>query len=240
MDRTLVVTQSNYLPWRGYFDMFRTADEVILLDSLQYTRRDWRNRNQIKTAQGLAWLTVPVEVSGRYHQAVDETLIAGTGWADTHRRAIENAYRRAPHFGTEGAWLAGVLGQAARHARLTDLNEELLRALCLRLGITVPITRCTTVLDRAALVAMDPSERLAALAAARGATRYLTGPAARAYLDPAPFTARGIEIIWMSYEGYPDYTQLWGDFEPRVSIVDPLLNLGDAARHCLDRVAAPA
>jgi hypothetical protein len=238
MARTIVVTQSNYLPWRGYFDMFRSADEVILLDSVQYTRRDWRNRNQIKTASGLAWLTVPVEVSGRYHQAVDETRIAGAGWADQHRRAIDLAYRKAPHFAAQGAWLSALLGEAARHARLTDLNEELLRALCGRLGITVPIGRCTEVLERAALAAMDPSERLAALAEARGATRYLTGPAARAYLDPAPFVARGIEVAWMSYAGYPDYPQLWGAFEPRVSIVDPLLNLGEAAQHSMDKVAA--
>lgn len=235
MPKTIVVTQSNYLPWRGYFDMFRSADEVILLDSVQYTRRDWRNRNQIKTAAGPAWITVPVEVKGRYQQSVDETRIADFSWVDAHRRSIELAYRRARHFETEGAWLMDLLARVGRHSMLSDLNEELLRVICSRLGIEVPISRCTDVLDRVLLQAMNPSERLAALAAERGANRYLTGPAAQAYLDQAPFSARGIEVIWMSYEGYPEYEQLWGAFEPRVSIVDPLLNLGPNARRCLER-----
>jgi len=130
-----------------------------------------------------------------------------------------------------------LLGHAARHARLTDLNEDLLRAFCRRNGVAILIRRCTEVLDRAALAAMNPSERLAALAASRGASRYLTGPATRAYLDPAPFAARGIEVAWMSCNGYPEYSQLWGAFEPRVSIVDPLLNLGDAVRHYCERMA---
>ncbi len=235
MSRTVVVTQSNHLPWRGYFGLFRMADEVILLDSVQYTRRDWRNRNRIKTANGPAWITIPVEVSGRYAQSVDATCIADPSWADTHRNAVAAAYGRAPHFAAEHAWLSDRLTEAARHDRLTDVNEALLRATCARLGIATPISRDVDLLPRATLDAMSPSERLAALAAERGAARYLTGPAARAYLDTAPFQARGIEVAWMDYAGYPAYPQLHGPFEPAVSIVDALLNLGDDARRCMDR-----
>lgn len=235
MSRTVVITQSNYLPWRGYFDLLRSADEVILLDSVQYTRRDWRNRNRIKTPSGSVWITVPVEAKGRYHQAIDETLVSDPSWADTHRRAIDLAYRRAPHHGEVAGWLDALLAGVAAEPSLSRINEALLRALCAHLGVTTPIRRCTDLLDREAMREMDPTERLVRLADAAGATRYLSGPAAKAYLDPAAFAARGIEVAWMSYAGYPDYPQLWGAFEPQVSVVDLLFNVGEDAPRFLDR-----
>src|SRR5688572_5886532 len=176
--KTVVITQSNYIPWRGYFDMLRSADEVILLDSVQFTRRDWRNRNQIKTPQGTVWLTIPVEVRGRYTQPIDETRIADPGWADTHIRTIALAYARAAHFEAVAPWLFDLLRSAAAEPLLTKVNERLLRELTRRLDIEVPILRCTNVLGSAELSAMDPTERLVALARARGAARYVTGPAA--------------------------------------------------------------
>lgn len=237
--RTVVITQSNYLPWRGYFDLLRSADEVILLDSVQYTRRDWRNRNRIKTASGCAWLTVPVEVKGRYHQAIDETLVSDPGWSTTHRRAIEHAYRRAPHYDAVSPWLEALLAEVADEKWLTRINEVLLRAICLRLGLKIPLRRCTDLLDREAMRMMDPTERLARLAEAAGAQRYLSGPAAKAYLDPSVFSMRGISVDWMSYAGYPAYKQLWGGFESQISIIDLLFNTGDEAPQYLDRVAQP-
>ncbi len=238
MTRTVVITQSNYLPWRGYFDMLRSADEVILLDSVQFTRRDWRNRNRIKTASGPVWLTVPVEVKGRYHQAIDETRISDPDWASAHRRSIELAYRRAPFQAEIGPWLDDLLASVAGEPMLSAINRTLLRAICAKLGLAIPFRNCTDLLPREAMQAMDPTERLVRLAEAAGATRYLSGPAAKAYLDPAPFTALGIEVAWMSYAGYPDYPQLWGEFEPAVSVVDLLFNTGAEAPRFLDRAAA--
>ena len=235
--RTAVVTQSNYLPWRGWFDMLRQADVLVLLDSVQYTRRDWRNRNRIKTAQGPAWLTVPVEVKGRYHQAVDETRIMGTAWAAEHLRAIALAYRRAAHFDAEFPWIERALTAAAQEPLLTAANESLIRAVMARLGLDRPVLRDAALLPRETLPGLDPSERLAALAEAAGAKRYLSGPAAKAYLDPAPFERRGIEIAWMDYGGYPEYPQPWGGFEPAVSVIDLILNTGDEAPSLLRRSA---
>lgn len=235
MARTIVVTQSNYLPWRGWFDMLRQADGLVLLDSVQFTRRDWRNRNRIKTAQGPIWLTVPVEAKGRFDQAVDETRISDHGWAEAHLRSIALAYARAPHFAEAFPWLQAQLRAVAAEPLLTRVNEALIRALCLRLGIGLPIMRDGDLLPRAELPGLDPSERLAALAAAMGATRYVSGPAAQVYLDPAPFARRGIDVAWMDYSGYPDYPQLWGAFEPAVSVVDLLFNLGDDAPRYLGR-----
>lgn len=223
------------MPWRGYFDLLRSAHEVILLDSVQYTRRDWRNRNRIKTAAGCAWLTVPVAVKGRYTQAIDETLVSDPTWSMTHRRAIEHAYRRAPYYDAVAGWLEALLAEAAEERHLARINETLLRAICQRLGLNVSFRRCVDLLNREAMRAMDPTERLVTLAEAAGASRYLSGPAAKAYLDLSAFAARGIGVDWMSYAGYPPYPQLWGDFEPQVSIIDLLFNTGPDAARFLDR-----
>jgi hypothetical protein len=227
--KTVVITQSNYIPWRGYFDLLRSADEVILLDSVQYTRRDWRNRNMIKTAHGTEWLTIPVEVKGKYLQTIDETRIASPEWARKHQRSIEFAYRNAASYAEEAQWLFGLLEDAAREHYLSLVNEHIIRGICGQLGIKVLIRRCTNILSRQELRDLGPTHRLLALAKGTGATRYLSGPAAKTYLDVNPFLAEGIEVAWMNYDKYPAYPQLWGEFVPRVSVIDLLLNTGPAA-----------
>ncbi len=229
MSKSVVITQSNYIPWRGYFDMLGQADEVILLDSVQYTRRDWRNRNIIKTANGPAWLTIPIEVSGRYTQSVDETRVAGSGWAKQHKRSIEHAYRPAMCYASEAPFVFDLLDCVANEERLSVINEVTLRALCGRLGIYTKIRRCVDLLDRDEMATMAPTARLVALCSATGATRYISGPSARAYLDPEPFETAGIELYWMSYDNYPVYRQVGPVFEPKVSLLDLLLNTGDQA-----------
>jgi hypothetical protein len=232
MPKTAVILQSNYLPWRGYFDLLGRADTAILYDSVQYTRRDWRNRNRIKTAQGPRWITVPVVVKGRYTQPIDATRIAAADWAHRHIRAIELTYRHAAAFDEVAPWLFAELAALADEPMLSTVNERLLRAVMEKLGIATPLRRCTALLPRAEMASMDPSERLVALCRAAGADRYLSGPAAKTYLDEAAFTRAGIAVAWMRYEGYPDYPQCWGPFEPQLSIVDLLLNTGaDAPRY---------
>jgi hypothetical protein len=229
VSKTVVIIQSNYLAWRGYFDLLQSADEVVLLDSVQYTRRDWRNRNQIKTPQGMTWLTVAVEVSGRYLQSIDETRIADAHWARKHIKAIEFAYRNAAAYREVAPWLFGLLQSVADEPLLSIVNEQLIRAICRRLAIPVRIQKCTELVNRATLNELEPTRRLIVLAKELGATRYLSGPAAKAYLSVDQFNAEGIDVDWMSYDGYPVYPQLWGPFEPRVSVVDLLLNLGAEA-----------
>jgi hypothetical protein len=223
---TVVVTQSNYIPWRGYFDQMRLADRFVLLDCVQYTRRDWRNRNRIKTPRGFVWLTIPVEVKGRYHQAVDETLVAEPSWAERHWKSIEVNYSRAAAFAQEGPWLAERLKEAGGFKRLSEVNAHLLEAIARRIGIATRIEPSDALLPREALVAMEPTQRLLELCRAVGARRYLSGPAAEAYLDTGVFDQAGIEVVWMDYAGYPDYPQCWGGFEGTVSIIDLLLNFG--------------
>ncbi|MFL1463832.1 WbqC family protein [Roseococcus sp. DSY-14] len=229
MGRTVVVTQGNFLPWRGWFALLARADAWVVLDGVQFTRRDWRSRNRIKTPRGPAWLSVPVQVSGRFHQAVEEARIADPGWAGAMLGAIAAAYRPAAHFAEVFPWLAAQLRAAAAEPLLSRANEGLTRAVAARLGLGPEVLRDRALLPPEALRAMDASERLAALAAAAGATRYLTGPAARAYLDPSPFRRRGIALDWMDYGPCPPYPQPWGPFLPGMSVVDLLLNAGPAA-----------
>jgi hypothetical protein len=235
--RTVVITQSNYIPWRGYFAMLAQADDVILLESVQYTKRDWRNRNTIKTPSGLQWLTIPVDVKGKYFQAIDETRIADPNWAEQHIRSLEANYRRSAEFESVAPWLFEILRAAGAFPLLTQVNSFLLGEIARRLALNMRIRRCTDVLPRSKLVSMTPTDRLLNLCCAAGATRYVSGPAAKDYMELEKFDRAGIEVTWMDYSGFPEYPQAWGTFEPHVSIVDLLLNCGESSRDYLQRTA---
>ncbi len=225
--RTVAIVQSNYIPWKGYFDLVNLADELILLDHVQYTRRDWRNRNRIKTAHGPRWLTIPIQVKGRYHQRIDETRVADRGWAERHWRTIEHGYRGAPRFDEHAGELERALRRAGEQELLSDVNRVLLGAVCGMLGIRTTLSRST---DHP--TAEGRSETLVALCRSAGATTYLSGPAARAYLDEALFAEAGIAVRWMDYAGYREYPQVHPPFVHEVSIVDLLLCAGtDAAAY---------
>lgn len=228
MTRRIAIIQSSYIPWRGAFALIARCDAFIFLDSVQFTRRDWRTRNRIKTAQGPLWLTIPVRQKGNYHAAIDAIEIAEPGWAAKHLRSIEGAYRRGSGFAEAIGPIRDAYAAVAALPMLSAVNQHLTRTLCATLGIATPFLRDIDLLPREELTALDPTARLVALAAAAGATHYLSGPSARSYLDEGAFAARGMAVEWMSYAGLPEYPQLWGDFEPAVSILDPLLTLGVA------------
>jgi len=221
--KRVAILQSNYIPWKGYFDLIASVDEFILFDDMQYTRRDWRNRNRLKTPHGLQWLTVPVKVKGRYFQTIRETEIDGTEWSAAHWKALCQNYRRSPHF-TAIAESLGPLYLDGRHTHLSRLNRTLLEWACGQLGITTKIS------DSGDYRLLDgKSERLADLCLQAGAGEYVSGPAARDYLDETIFAERGLAVRWFDYSGYPAYPQLWGPFEHGVSILDLLFNCGTAA-----------
>jgi hypothetical protein len=228
-DRVAIV-QSNYLPWKGYFDLIAGVDAFVLYDEVQYTKRDWRNRNRIKTASGLRWLTVPVEVKGRYHQRIDEVAVADPDWARSHLGAIEQAYADAPHLSAYRDVLRDGLTEAARHNRLSDVNRSLIELMCAQLDIDTPLLWSTDV-DRQPLEGVEPrTARLLGLCLALGATEYVSGPAARAYVDVDAFSAHGVRVLWADYSGYPEYPQPHPPFEHGVSVVDLLLCAGPDAR----------
>lgn len=226
--KRVAILQSNYIPWRGYFDLIAFVDEFIIYDDMQYTKNDWRNRNRIKTSQGLQWMTVPVK--GHFLQTIRETLIDGIHWAKKHWRTLEVNYSTAPHFAEIADWLAPIYLEE-HHTSLSALNRRLLEAVCGYLGI---ITRLTNSWDYE--LAGGKTERVANLCRQAAATEYVTGPSARSYINEREFDELGIQLIWFDYDGYRDYPQLWGAFEPAVSILDLLFNVGadapDYLRYC--------
>lgn len=232
MPKTIVITQSNYIPWRGYFDLMRQCDEFILGDSVQYTHKDWRNRNRIKTTQGPLWLTVPVESAGTSFASlrIEEARIADPRWAKLHLKTLHHAYNKAPHYKETMAWLAPLYEEAADESRLSLMNERLLGGIAGRLGLQTPIVRTGAYFPAETLDGLDRTERIIRICRAAGAGRYLSGPAARAYLNAAAMAEAGIEVAWMDYSRYAPYPQLWGDFDPAVSIVDLLVSTGPGAR----------
>lgn len=220
--KRVAIVQSNYIPWKGYFDLIAYVDEFVLFDDMQYTRRDWRNRNLIKTPTGLQWLTVPVVVRGRYDQKIRETEISGTDWVEMHLRSLRANYARSPFFADVMALLEPVYRD--RHHTISKLNRRLIETICSYLGIGTEIRNSW---DYELL--NEKSARLANLCAQAEAAVYVSGPAARSYLDEADFRERGISVEWFDYGGYPEYPQLWGAFEHGVSIVDLLFNCGREA-----------
>lgn len=220
--KRVAIVQSNYIPWKGYFDLIASVDEFVIYDAVQFTRRDWRNRNRIKTPQGVRWLTVPVLTKGRARQSIRETQTDGPHWADVHWRTIQSNYARAPHFDYIAASIEPTFKNPP--ANLSALNEQLIKSICVMLGIS---TRITT--DQNYRLIEGKLLRAADLCEQSGATTYVSGPAAKAYLDESILRACGIQTEWFDYSGYPEYPQLWGDFVHEVSILDLLFNCGPDA-----------
>ncbi|MFZ4289092.1 WbqC family protein [Variovorax sp. HJSM1_2] len=219
--KKIAILQSNYVPWKGYFDLIASVDEFVLFDDMQYTRRDWRNRNQIKTPQGAQWLTVPVEVKGRYNQRINETVTDGGHWSALHWKALEQNYRRAPHFDEIAAWLAPLYQASNESELLSVVNRRFLEAICSFLEIKTLISSSSDY-----ELSDEKTERLANICVQAGAEEYISGPAARDYIDESVFTDKGITLRWFDYLGYKVYPQLWGDFVHGVSILDLLFNCG--------------
>jgi hypothetical protein len=221
--KKVAILQSNYIPWKGYFDMIAAVDEFILYDDMQYTRRDWRNRNQIKTPQGVQWLTVPVQVKGKYDQKIRDTEIDGSKWALAHWKSFVQNYSRAPHFAEISAWLEP-LYLTKTYPHLSQLNRRFIEAVCDYLGIKTVISNSWdyAIID-------GKTERLADLCAQAGGTEYISGPAAKDYIEENVFNEHGIKLTWFDYSDYPEYPQLWGEFTHGVTILDLLFNCGKDA-----------
>jgi len=228
--KRIAAVQSNYIPWKGFFDLIAAVDEFILCDDLQYTRRDWRNRNQIKTAQGLQWLTVPLNVKGHYLAAVKDMTLADRSWAARHWKTMVHHYGRASCFDEVAGWLEALYKEAEHLSRLSEVNHLFLEAICRALGIR---TKLSWSMDYE--LRPGKTERLVGLCQQAGATEYLSGPSARAYMEEDRFRAAGIGVLYADYAGYPEYRQLHPPFVHTVSVIDLLLNEGSNAGRYLKR-----
>ncbi len=223
--KRVAILQSSYIPWKGYFDIINQVDEFIIYDDTQYTRRDWRTRNKIKTKNGLQWLTIPVQNKGKYTQNICETKVVDSSWAQNHWQSIYHAYRKLPGFQVYGDILEKLYQESENFEFLSEINELFIKAICGLLNIHSKITHSSSY----GFANLNKTERLVALCQKSGASFYLSGPSAQNYIDPTLFQAAEIQLEYINYDNYPEYQQCHPPFEHHVSIIDLLLNTGSQA-----------
>lgn len=229
MSKKIAIIQSNYIPWKGYFDIIRSVDEFVLYDDMQYTRRDWRNRNVIKTPNGLQWLTIPVEVKGKYYQTIKETRIADKDWNIRHWQIIRQNYANASGFKVYAEIIENLYVNC-NFDYLSDVNYYFLTNLCSLLGINTKFRWSSEF-----LLEEDRTIRLISICKQCNAETYVSGPAAKSYMDEPLFTEEGIKLEYFDYNNYVEYNQITKPFNHYVSIIDLLFNTGTSANEFLNK-----
>ena len=218
----VAIIQSNYIPWKGYFDIIHDVDIFVFLDDVQYTTRDWRNRNLIKTPQGLKWLTIPV--GSDRNRKIYEVSIEGTDWAKKHWQSILHCYAKAKFFPKYRTFFEELYLKREWN-NLSILNQTLIKRISKELlGIS------TIFYDsRDIPTTGTKQEKLLSILKHFNADVYVSGPSAKNYINLEDFKNSGIELIYKDYSGYPPYPQLFGNFENNVSIIDTIFNTGEDA-----------
>lgn len=217
----VTIHQPNYMPWPGFFNKWMLADAFVILDTVQYHKNEWQNRNRIKTAQGAAWITVPVTY--RFPERINEVGIAAGPWARKQVAMIEQAYAKAPYLDEFWSPIRELLIQP--HDRVSDLNIALIRLLGDILGCTAPLH----VASEMAVACDEQSGRLIEICRQLGGSGYLSGQEGRNYLDRTAFDEAGISL-WFQQAAAPHYPQLHGDFISHLSVIDMLFNVGNEAK----------
>ncbi|HEU4367716.1 MAG TPA: WbqC family protein [Methylomirabilota bacterium] len=215
------IHQPHYLPWLGYLAKWAAADVFVLLDTVQYEKNGWQNRNRIKTPAGPRWLTVPVHAPLGASIA-EVTIDARQAWPIRHLRAIEEAYARAPYLAQHREAIGRLY--ATPWERLAPLAAASAEWLARAVGVRTPARLASSL----GVTVAEPTERLIALCQAVGADTYLAGRDGARYMDLARFDAAGIQVLYQIYK-HPEYPQLHGEFAPNLSGLDLLLTHGDEA-----------
>ncbi len=222
--KRVVINQSNYIPWKGFFDLIHDADQFVFYDDVQFTKHDWRNRNLVKGPSGPQWLTVPVGT--RLDRRISDVTMGSHGWQIKHWKTLSQLYSRASYFKYYRSIFEHVYLER-QWSRLSELNQFLTQTIARdMLGIK------TEFADSEQFVATGRGqERVLNLLKAVGADRYVSGPAGRAYLEPDRFREAGIALVWKDYSGYPEYPQFFPPFQHAVSILDVIFHTGPDASY---------
>jgi len=223
--KSCVILQPSYIPWRGVFHQIQKADVFVFYDDVQYDKHGWRNRNQIKTPSGLKWLTIPVLSKGNVleHTPINWIHIDGAQpWPRKHWETIRQSYSKAPYFKEFAPLVESFYSQ--RCELLADFTIASTVALARAIGIEKTEFLRSSVLG----IAGSKTDRLLEILTRIGATHYISGPSAKAYLEVEKLERAGISVEWMVYD-YPEYEQLHPPYQPGVSILDLLFMKGAAA-----------
>jgi hypothetical protein len=226
--KRVAILQSNYLPWKGFFDLIRRVDLLVFYDDTQYTKNDWRNRNLIKTPRGRDWMTVPC---GPRHlnRRIDEVKPVHRHWQRSHWDQLYQNYRSTPYFKRYRPFFEDFYLHRTWE-NLSELNQYLINYVAREcLGIQTPFRQASEL-----GVGGAREERLVGLVQKVGGTVYLSGPSGRTFLREEPFQQAGIQLEWMDYSHYRPYRQQFPPFVHEVSVVDLLFNEGPAAAKFLE------
>ncbi len=221
--KKIAILQSNYIPWKGYFDLINSVDEFIVYDDVQYTKNDWRNRNLLKTPKGVEWLTIPVSVK-KLDQKIIDTKVASAKWGIKHWKSIVNNYSKSKYFHN----YKDIFEELYLHnsfVSLSEINVAFIVAINSILEIKTPL-RLSSEFDNNP----DRNMRLINICTSCGANKYLSGPSAANYLDVDLFNKHKVTVEWMSYGSYSEYTQLYPPFAHNVSVLDLIFNEGKCAK----------
>ncbi|BBG65171.1 hypothetical protein NNO_0468 [Hydrogenimonas sp.] len=223
MEKVVGMTQSNYLPWKGYFDYINSVDEFYFYDDVQYTKQDWRNRNLIKTPKGVEWLTVPV--GSNRDRLICEVEIRDSSWQKSHWGKIVQYYRKARYFKMYREFFEEFY-RGTEWTNLSDMNQTMIKRIAREiLGIETKFGD-----SRPFKLTGKKEQRYIPLLKEVGCTIFLSGPSAKNYLKEETLEKEGIKLEWMCYEGYPEYTQFYPPFNHHVSIIDLIFNEGPDAK----------
>ncbi|HPR18432.1 MAG TPA: WbqC family protein [Candidatus Cloacimonadota bacterium] len=215
----IAILQSNYIPWKGYFHIIKKVDHFVFLDTAQYTQRDWRNRNQIKTPNGLLWLTVPT--NGSQNVKINDVKIDNSqNWSADHFHTLERCYACTPHFEDFRAFLQKIYVENTWEY-LSDLNRYLIVEISHLLEFDTEFHLSTEF-----ILPCDKNEKIISVIHQLAGTHYISGPSAKSYIDEDIFAINDIRLEWMDYTQYPVYEQPWQPFVHEVSILDLLFCLG--------------
>ena len=221
--KSVAILQSNYIPWKGYFGIIDKADVFVIYDEVQYTKNDWRNRNKIKGKSGAFWLTVPVSVKSS-NQLIEDTYVSDKRWFTKHWKSIKSTYGRAAYFKDYEKQFEELYTRMESE-RLSDINLQLIKEVCGILNIDTEIVN-----SRGLNLSGDKNERLIDACVKLEANHYISGPAAKDYLQEDMFAQESIEVEWMDYSQFEAYDQLSTPFEHGVSVLDVIFNMGPRAQ----------
>ena len=221
--KKIAILQSNYIPWKGYFDLISSVDEFIIYDEMQYTKNDWRNRNKIKCSNGTTWLTIPVKTENLF-QKINETLIADKNWHKKHKNSLQTNYAKALKFKENKDFIFDLYDQVSNLQLLSDINYIFLKEICNFLKINTEISFSSKY-----NIGEGKTERLINICKQAEANLYISGPSAKNYIQENLFLENNIEIKWFEYSNYKEYEQLYPPFEHGVSILDLIFNMGEDA-----------
>jgi hypothetical protein len=213
--------QSNYLPWKGYFDIIHDVDVFVFVEDVQYTSKDWRNRNKLKTPYGSKWISVPV--MGGVNQKICEAKISySQNWMKKHKSMMKANYNVSEYYDTYKDDIFEIYDQ--KFETISELNIYSIKKICKILGVTTKFMNSTTLNSHG-----TKDDKIIDICNKIGADVYLSGPAAKSYIVNEKFKKAGIILEYKDYSGYPEHSQLWGEFDHFVSIIDIIFNCGDKA-----------